>query len=194
MDHNDNTSQGNEAGKSVKCTRYYLGRCVMGHFEIAPSTSWCSCLSTFSPCLSTFSPLARTIWWTLSHNIANESKTECHVNTLFGHGIMLCCVVLCYRVVLCCVVLCCIVLCCVVLCCVVLCCVVLCLICTTQRWHNTARHNATQNITPHTTTEPSTPHYTTPYHTTPHPEYSLALPTGWVPGAKPRTTGPGHCQ
>ena len=25
-------------------------------------------------------------------------------------------------------------------------------------------------------------------------EYSPALLTGWVPGAKPRTTGPGHCQ
>ena len=28
--------------------------------------------------------------------------------------------------------------------------------------------------------------------TTPQPEYSPALPMGWVPGVKPRTIGPGH--
>ena len=45
--------------------------------------------------------------------------------------------------------------------------------------------------TPHHTT----PHHTTPHHTTPHrAEYSPALLTGWVPGAKPPTTGPGHYQ
>ena len=30
------------------------------------------------------------------------------------------------------------------------------------------------------------------HHTTPHLEYSPTLPMGWVPSAKPRTTGPGH--
>ena len=37
-------------------------------------------------------------------------------------------------------------------------------------------------------TQHTAPHCTTPHHTTPHPEYSPALPTGWVPAAKPPTT------
>ena len=54
--------------------------------------------------------------------------------------------------------------------------------------HTTPHHTTPHHTTPHHTT----PHHTTPHHTTPHPEYSPALPMGWVPGAKPRTTGPGH--
>ena len=61
--------------------------------------------------------------------------------------------------------------------------------------HTTPHHTTPHHTTPHhTTPHHTTPHHTTPHHTTPHPEYSPALPTGWVPGAKPRTTGPGHCQ
>ena len=48
--------------------------------------------------------------------------------------------------------------------------------------HNTTQHNTTQhNTTQHNTTQ----------HNTTQPEYSPALPTGWVPGAKPRMTGSG---
>ena len=56
--------------------------------------------------------------------------------------------------------------------------------------HATPRRAAPRRAAPHRTA----PHHTTPHHTTPHPEYSPALLTGWVPGAKPPTTGPGHCQ
>ena len=60
---------------------------------------------------------------------------------------------------------------------------------TTQ--HNTTQHNTTQhNTTQHNTTQ----HNTTQHNTTQHTEYSPALLTGRVPGAKPPTTGPGHCQ
>ena len=44
----------------------------------------------------------------------------------------------------------------------------------------------------HTTPHHTTRHHTTPHHTTPHPELCSALLTGWVAGAKPPTTGPGH--
>ena len=50
--------------------------------------------------------------------------------------------------------------------------------------HNTTQHNITQ----HNTTQ----HNTTQHNTTQHTEYSPALLMGWVPGAKPPTTGPGH--
>ena len=64
----------------------------------------------------------------------------------------------------------------------------------TAALHYTALHCTTlHHTTPHhTTPHHTTPHHTTPHHTTPHPEYSPALLTGWVPGAKPPTTGPGH--
>ena len=59
--------------------------------------------------------------------------------------------------------------------------------------HTTPHHTTPHHTTPHhTTPHHTTPHHTTPHHTTPHPEYSPALLTGWVPGAKPPTTGPGH--
>ena len=59
--------------------------------------------------------------------------------------------------------------------------------------HTTPHHTTPHHTTPHhTTPHHTTPHHTTPHHTTPHPEYSPALPMGWVPGAKPPTTGPGH--
>ena len=54
--------------------------------------------------------------------------------------------------------------------------------------HNTRQHNTTQgNMTQHNTTQGNTTQ-----HNTTQPEYSPALPMSWVPGAKPRTTGPGH--
>ena len=67
---------------------------------------------------------------------------------------------------------------------------------TTQ--HDTTRHNTTQhNTTQHNTTQHNTTQHNTTQHNTTQPEtqpeYSPALPMGWVPGAKPRTTGPGHC-
>ena len=59
--------------------------------------------------------------------------------------------------------------------------------------HTTPHHTTPHHTTPHhTTPHHTTPHHTTPHHTTPHPEYSPALPMGWVPGAKPRMTGPGR--
>ena len=59
--------------------------------------------------------------------------------------------------------------------------------------HSTAQRNATQrNTTQHNTTKHNTIQHDTTHHTTAqHTEYSPALPMGWVPGAKPRTTGPG---
>ena len=60
--------------------------------------------------------------------------------------------------------------------------------------HNTTQHNTTQhNTTQHNTTQHNTTQHSTTQHNT-TPEYSPALLTGWVPGAKPPTTGPGHCQ
>ena len=61
---------------------------------------------------------------------------------------------------------------------------------TTQ--HNTTQHNTTQhNTTQHNTTQHNTTqHNTTQHNTTQH--NTTALPMGWVPGAKPPTTGPGH--
>ena len=67
---------------------------------------------------------------------------------------------------------------------------------TTQ--HNTTQHNTTQhNTTKHSaaqrsTAQHSTAQHNTAQHSTAQPEYSPALPMGWVPGAKPRTTWPGH--
>ena len=60
--------------------------------------------------------------------------------------------------------------------------------------HTTPHHTTPHHTTPHHTTPyHTTPHHTTPHHTTPHPAYSPALLMGWVPRAKPWTTGPAHC-
>ena len=44
----------------------------------------------------------------------------------------------------------------------------------------------------HITSHHITSHHITSHHITSHPEFSPALPMGWVTGAKPRTTGPEH--
>ena len=43
---------------------------------------------------------------------------------------------------------------------------------------------------PHPTPPHTTPHHTTPHHTLSTPQFLFMR---WVPGAKLRTTGPGHC-
>ena len=54
--------------------------------------------------------------------------------------------------------------------------------------HHIASHRITSH---HITSHHITSHHITSHHIT-SPEYSPALPMGWVPGAQPRTTGPGH--
>ena len=62
--------------------------------------------------------------------------------------------------------------------------------------YNTAQHSRAQcSTSQHSTAQHcSAQHSTAQHNTTQGTEYSPALPMGWVPGAKPRTTGPGHCQ